>query len=223
MPIDTSDDLSSTIGLGLDFLTILPEPSDPPLTQGDVQQTGNEIQFILFGSGVLAEIIHAKRMDIEKSLDKFITDGLINTDGYAAHLFGDRRFVPPESAPWLRVLYEQVGVRSEYQHYAGRNGNGQRIYSRHVEGFIIIYINIHARVFTDRYRLDDTINDVLRYFTDGRHIPILDYTNGTLVQIGTIHLTNTNDNVIDDAITSGVFTRIVFVQTNYLECYLNDR
>ena len=222
MPFDTANDIFSSFGMGVDFLTVLPEPTDT-ISQGDIQQLLNENRIVLFGSGIVGFIYCGKREDIEKSIDKFILDYLEGIESLRVHYFGRRRFVPPISDPWIRFDFGSLGVRSEYAHVVGRNENGQRIYGRHVEGFILIYINIHARNFTDEYRVTDTLDIIAKYFTDARHVPIFDYTGGTLAQIGTIHIINTNDTTTDDAETSGVVTRLVFVHTNYLECYLNER
>ena len=163
------------------------------------------------------------RDNVELSLNKFIELTLENIENLSIHYFGRRRFVPPISDPWIRFDFGSLGISEEYLHYSGRDNTNKRQYAIHINGFIIAHINIHARIFDAEYRITDTLDIISKYFTDSRHVPILDYVGGGLGEIGTLHITDISDHTTDDGEQTGIITRIVFINTNILEVYTNER
>lgn len=151
--------------------------------------------------------------NMEQSLDLYLYNTLEVQEGLAVHYFGDRRFIPPETAPWVHANYGNLNLQRQL---GGRQVDNQH-YGSLLLGSLDLVLAQHARNWPDRYRLSAVRDCVIPYFSEGVSIPVYDVPNDTATRIAEIQCLTLNENWLDDGSVTGLVQWGIQVGTRWLE------
>lgn len=150
---------------------------------------------------------------VEQSMDLYLSRTLEAQEGLAVHYFGDRRFIPPETAPWVYATYGNLTLQRQL---GGRQVDHLH-YGSLLLGSLDLVIAQHARNWPDRYRLSAVRDAIIPYVSEGVSIPIYDVPNDVETKIAEIQCLTLNETYLDDGSVTGLVQWGIQVGTRWLE------
>src|SRR6266853_6133377 len=164
-------------------------------------------------------ILSGSLQNVYQSLDVYLTANLLFSDGspISIRLHGIRRFIPPQTLPWVEAHYDFLGLNDTFMNRVGMTGAGVPRIATQREGYLQLNCFQSARSFTTRYTTSMMRDLVVGQFLDGELIDIHDYSTDPPGQDGWIVVDGVKDHVVDTGLHSGVIQHVVQIATRYLE------
>lgn len=166
----------------------------------------------------MAILAEGSLVNIHGSLDRYVTEYLIDVAGLSVRLHGVRRFVPPTDDPWVEVHYDFLGLQSAYRRQTGRWADDALIEATERQGNLQLNIYQRARLWATRYTTAAARDLVMAAFPEGKVLQIYGDA-GVGEPIGALILDGAQEHVQDQGMQSGLTQHVIQIRTRYLEHY----